>query len=317
VVTIDHVLSNREGAEAGVVEDGLFLDDHFPVVGSILADGLQAAEGKKIQIKIPPTIRASDKGALKKLAESLTRRFSGDLSACSIKTITNWTVAEAQRIAKARNTKNNPDGWSPSSRVLHIRLRALGALFKRMADASGLGACYKLYNDARRDINKIELNDDEKEWFEGHGVEILLPPWRQWQRTNTVDSLRTELVTLKELTSKERRNELRILHGGRMRRIQDQADAGKIGAVIRNIMAKSKAFSLEVLYGEEGNITDADEISKIVTEFFREWFNTTAEDDIRDEDLAEFSADNKIGEWKKLAGKLNIKWEVAREVLEG
>ena len=29
VVTIDHVLSNREGAEAWVVEDGLFLDDHY------------------------------------------------------------------------------------------------------------------------------------------------------------------------------------------------------------------------------------------------------------------------------------------------
>ena len=32
-ITIDHVLSNTEGSEAWVSSDGLFVGDHFPVIG--------------------------------------------------------------------------------------------------------------------------------------------------------------------------------------------------------------------------------------------------------------------------------------------
>ncbi len=52
--------------------------------------------------------------------------------------------------------------------------------------------------------------------------------------------------------------------------IQDDADAGKIGAVIRSIMANSKSFSLEVLCDSPGNVTFSDEISRIVTAFLTE-----------------------------------------------
>ena len=57
-----------------------------------------------------------------------------------------------------------------------------------------------------------------------------------------------------------------------MRRLQDVADAEKIGGVLRRIMAKSKAFSLEALYSEDGTITDPDDVARIVTEFYRLWF---------------------------------------------
>ena len=73
--------------------------------------------------------------------------------------ITDWTVKEAMIIQASRKTKNNPDGWSPVSRLL----RVLGALFKRKVDQAGLGACYHLYSDSKRDLRRIFLNDEEKD----------------------------------------------------------------------------------------------------------------------------------------------------------
>ena len=37
-------------------------------------------------------------------------------------------------------------------------------------------------------------------------------------------------------------------------------------------MSKSDSFSLDVLYDKDGNITDPDEVARIVTEFFKKWF---------------------------------------------
>ena len=53
-----------------------------------------------------------------------------------------------------------------------------------------------------------------------------------------------------------------------MRLIQDEACARKIGSMLKKIMAKSSSFSMEVLYGQNGNTTDPLEIARIVTEFF-------------------------------------------------
>ena len=100
-----------------------------------------------------------------------------------------------------------------------------------------------------------------------------------------------------------------------MRRLQDAADAGKIGGVLRRIMAKSKSFSLEALYNDDGTVTDPDEVARIVTEFFRMWFNSTTEDDIRDDCVAKYSAENNIGGWEKLSESMGIPWEDAREIL--
>ena len=136
--------------------------------------------------------------------------------------------------------------------------------------------------DARRDTKKVILNEDETKWLDLNGVERMLPEWRLWQRDFDKDKLRIEIQSLRKMSTKERRDELRILHGGRMRRIQDAADVGKIGAMLKGIMAKSNSFSMDVLYGKEGNIVDAVEISRIITDFFQAWFNTTEEDDYRD-----------------------------------
>ena len=136
------------------------MGDHFPVIGAISADRVPPKRGKRITAKLPATIKAGDKGARKKLTASLEKALKGDLSGWSVSQITDWTVKEAMRIQAPRNTKNNPDGWSPVSRLLHIRLRVLGALFKRKVDQAGLGACYHLYSDSKRDLRRIVLNDE-------------------------------------------------------------------------------------------------------------------------------------------------------------
>ena len=86
-------------------------------------------------------------------------------------------------------------------------------------------------------MSKITLNADEEEWLEFNGVQRGLPDWRIWQRDNQADSLLIEIRNLRSLTTKHRRDELRILRGGRMRRMQNEADAGKIGSVLKRKMA--------------------------------------------------------------------------------
>ena len=66
---------------------------------------------------------------------------------------------------------------------------------------------------------------------------------------------------INKLTTSKRRDELRLLHGGWMRRIQDAADVGKIGGVLKQLMGEEKAFKLEVLYGEDENEVDSVRIS--------------------------------------------------------
>jgi hypothetical protein len=82
-------------------------------------------------------------------------------------------------------------------------------------------------------------------------------------------------------------------------------------------MMKQSSFTMEVLYDKEGNVTDPDEISKIVIEFFRQWFAASTEDDVRDDQVANFSARENEAGWFKLAERLGIPWDHAKEVLEG
>ena len=88
--------------------------------------------------------------------------------------------------------------------------------------------------------------------------------------------------------------------------MQDEADAGKIGAMLKNIMAKSTSFSLDVLYNDSGNIVDTNEISRIVTEFFKEWFNASPDDDLRDSSLAQLSKSQDEKGCRELAQRLNL-----------
>ena len=129
---------------------------------------------------MPPCLRAHDKGGLRRLNEALEKKFHGDPGAYTVEEITEWTVTQARKIAASRHNKHNPSGWSPLSRLLHLRLRALGALYKRHSDGASLHPCYRLYKDARRDSARIDLSDDELDWLDNNGIKRDLPGWREW-----------------------------------------------------------------------------------------------------------------------------------------
>ena len=71
--TIDHVLSNRKGSTARVSADGLFSGDHFPIIGTIYLQAGNAVRPPKIEIKLPPSLRAGDNGGLKRLEEAIKK----------------------------------------------------------------------------------------------------------------------------------------------------------------------------------------------------------------------------------------------------
>ena len=77
--TIDHVLSNRNGSTARVSADGLFSGDHFPIIGTIYLQAGNAVRPPKIEIKLPPSLRAGDNGGLKRLEEAMKKKLTGTL----------------------------------------------------------------------------------------------------------------------------------------------------------------------------------------------------------------------------------------------
>ncbi len=179
---IDHILSNKEGVTSSITPDGLYMGDHFPLIAAIEA-GVLPTVAKRITVKATPRIKSSDKGGLRRLNRALAKRFA-DISTFSLVAITDWTVREERRIAESRRYKFNPDGWSPISRLLQLRLRVLGALLKRLLDGAGTAGCHSFYDQARRDIAAVKLSEDEEEWLVANDVPRYLPPWSEWRRKN-------------------------------------------------------------------------------------------------------------------------------------
>ena len=77
-----------------------------------------------------------------------------------------------------------------------------------------------------------------------------------------------DLNKLKLLNTNKRRSELRAVHGGRMCRAQEEADAGRMGGVIQNIMGRRKGFKMESLVIDGVLSADSTTISLAITKFF-------------------------------------------------
>ena len=119
------------------------------------------------------------------------------------------------------------------------------------------------------------------------------------------------------MMSSKLRRELRLKHDEWIRRIQEEADKGRIGKVLKRIIGEEKDFTLEVLYDKLENITDAEEIARIITKFFEEWFSLTEEGEQNDEELSRFSELNDKKSFLEMARRLGIKEEAANNILEG
>ena len=92
-----------------------------------------------------------------------------------------------------------------------------------------------------------------------------------------------------------------------MRKIQDAADKGKIGRIIKQIIGVDKEFSLEVLYNEGENTTDADEIATEVNNIFgQSWFFQSEEERRKGAELRGLMESGCGAGFNELAEKMGI-----------
>ena len=66
--------------------------------------------------------------------------------------------------------------------------------------------------------------------------------------------------------------EFRRIHGGRLNKLQDSADAGRIGGILRDIVGGGETFLMESLRDGDHTVTDGHTIHRIITGFFAKWF---------------------------------------------
>ncbi len=106
------------------------------------------------------------------------------------------------------------------------------------------------------------------------------------------------------MTYSKLRRELRLKHDEWIRKVQEEEDKARIGKVLKRIIGEEKDFTLEVSYGKLENITDAEEIARIITNFFEEWFSLTEEGEQNDDELSRFSELNNRESFLEMAGRL-------------
>ena len=223
-------------------QNGRFLSDHIPIVAEICVTGSKKKEGRMIGNITSPNIRPGDEGAKRRLMKEMERIIAGGLETWTHDQLVIWTANKAKEIAKSRNRKDNPDGWSPLTRLMRLKLKVLGMAFRRIENGKGFGDCYKAYKEAKRNMREVGLTDEEQIWLEENGVVGSLPDWHRWTANLERHELTKEIKHLNKLTSSRMRKELRSRHDDRMRKIQDAADRGKIGRLLRQIIGGDKDF---------------------------------------------------------------------------
>jgi hypothetical protein len=156
-------------------------------------------------------------------------------------------------------------------------------------------------------MRDIELTEEELVWLGDNGVTHYLPDWNKWTKCLERTELVKEIKLLNKLTSSRMRKELRIRHDDWMRKIQEAADKGKIGRMLKKIIGGSQDFTLEVLYNKDGNTTDCDEIASEVNRMFgQEWFFQTDEEREKGVKIRGMMKSGCGADFDKLSGEMGI-----------
>ncbi len=98
--------------------------------------------------------------------------------------------------------------------------------------------------------------------------------------------------------------------------IQEAADAGRIGGVIRCIVGGKTAFTLESIRDGDETITDGEKVAKTITAFFAKWFARLPEEKDRDKRLAECIINRDRDAWSELATSCGIPTIVSDKLWE-
>jgi len=166
------------------------LSDHIPIVAEVCVTGFKKKEGKMIGNTTIPNIRPGDAGAKRRLLKEMNKIVAEGLDNWTHDQLVVWTANKAKEIARSRNRKDNPDGWSPLTRLMKLKLKVLGMAYRRIEGRKGFGDCYKAYKETRRNMREVIITDEEQLWLDENGVIGSLPEWKRW--TDNLE--RTELV---------------------------------------------------------------------------------------------------------------------------
>ena len=162
------------------------------------------------------------------------------------------------------------------------------------------------------------LNDDELDWLDDHNVPSVHTTWEEWRILfPDIHHAAESLEKLKKLNTNKRRSELRAVHGGRMCRAQEEADAGRLGGVIQNIMGRRKGFKMESLLIDGVLTADSNIISSAVTKFFEEWFARSEEESDRDKKIAHIISSGNRSEWDLISVEMSIPSNVSEKIWSG
>ena len=311
--SIDHVVWNGvDSSSCRLSEDGWFLMDHIPILinTGVLSDSTTT---KPLVFKRLPSLNCNDKGACRKFISEMNRLVNSlddNLSSLSLQDITRISLNAVTKINNRRNSKRSPSIWSPVAHLLNLRLTAIGSTIR-----ANLKADHKplklLISQLIRDENQISLNEEEREWLDDNLIQTDPFDWSEWMNKFGDNShAAREVIRIKKLLSAENRKEFRRLHGNRMMKIQEEADAGRIGGVIQHIMGTTSSYTMESIRQGDEIITDGAKIASLVTAFFSKWFARLPEEKDRDKKLADCVLKADLSAWNELIADTRIPTEV-------
>jgi hypothetical protein len=153
----------------------------------------------------------------------------------------------------------------------------------------------------------MTLNAEEIEWLRDNGLNTESTTWAQWKSlySNQAENW-GQMQRLRKLNCGWRRRELRLLCNNKMSRIQADADAGRIGGVIREIIKKKAGYKMEVIVDGDVCIKDPIKVNEKGTQYFGEWFERIEKERIRDQVLAATMEKKKGKEFEELERTLGV-----------
>ena len=219
----------RSGAY--VLDDGDFATDHIPLIGWV---DVHAKRSTIVRTGFSwiPRFKPGDKKSASRFKKRIGDILSGmDMGSVSMKDLVDMSLEVSMELGKKR--ESNSSSWSPLSRVLDIQKRILGTAIKAYHKTSYNIIIRKNLKEARRDLDKMVLSTEEQSWLKDNVGEIPLD-WTHWQiEYPSKELLLRAFVAHQNNLTEARRKDLRILHGGKMKKLQEAADEGKIGAILK------------------------------------------------------------------------------------
>ena len=210
--SIDHLVWNgAANPQCHLATSGLFTTDHVPVIVNTAIT--TASKITKITLmKHNVTLDNSDKGAVRRFisrTKKLADKMGDGLSSLSLPELTKASVDIVRDIHNRRHTKRNPEIWSPISRLLSLRLSALGSTVK-LGTKGDCRPLQQIITKLRRDEKGIILNEDEIEWLESNDIAADPYDWSEWKNCyHTTSITSTEFLRTRTLLSNENKKEYR------------------------------------------------------------------------------------------------------------